>query len=186
MQQMKPEDSRQLLLKPGTPVSLVSADYGGVEWDYDDRLKGSLSSYLVAERHWPKVTWDTACILSLPRPIQASIDSEDYFGSALLLFHRLLDVPWDDYDRIVLVFGIQHQASIGEGPQTLNVWRSKTVLLSYGANLLVEDAPNPSPLTRAFLRRREWKRLKAMLDAGLITEQEYEGKRAEVELQFPY
>ncbi len=205
---MKPEDFRKLSIKPGTVLSIIDSEEG---WSYDERVKGTLKSYVVVERHWPVISkahkiWDAGIILSLPTPLQMTMGSTEFRGDELLLIHRYPpvhcypnfpwdkigfsfgnpDYPWDDYGHTVLVFGIQQGKTLGEGPIALSVWQPKTVMLSYDAVMLVEDTPNPSEMSRAFQRSSEWRKLKAMLDAGLITPQEHEAKRAKVVLRFPY
>ncbi len=205
---MKPEDFRQLSIKPGSILSLIDCEDLG--WSYDERVKGTLKSYTVVERHWPapkaQEIWDAGVILSLPAPLQMTMGASEFCGDELLLIHRhpttrcrpyyswnkadsTFDnptLPWDDYGHIVLVFGIQQGETLGKGPIALGVWQPKTAILSCDAVMLVEDMPNPSEMSRAFQRSSEWRKLEAMLDAGLITPQEHEAKRAEVVSRFPY
>ncbi|MFO7540060.1 MAG: hypothetical protein R6X32_18630, partial [Chloroflexota bacterium] len=75
--------------------------------------------------------------------------------------------------RIWSIF-YQHDCFIGQ-------WHLKTVPLAYEAIMLVENRPNPSDMYQAIQRSYE---LKTMLDAGLITPQEHEMKRAEFSSRF--
>jgi hypothetical protein len=186
---MNPEDLCQLSIKPDTAVSLVSLDYGGVEWSYEKRVKGTLQSCLVLERHHPatsgpKETWDTAARVALPVRLQATEDGEAYSGKELLLLQRTPNSAWDDEGGPVWVFGIRPEVPLGAGPLRRVEWRPKTILLSYGATLLVEDASTPSLIARAFQENYELKKLKALHEAGGITAHAYALQRAEIISRF--
>src|SRR5262245_3130609 len=117
---MKPEDFRRLFIQPGTLLSLVGEDYGGLEWDYEERIKGVLKRYLIIEHHHhatskPTGMWDTAMVLSLPEPLQTDAP-ENYAGTELLLLQRYPDHPWDNEGQTVWVFGIHQGETLPEGP----------------------------------------------------------------------
>ena len=188
---MKPEDFRQLLLPPGAKLSLIGGDYGGAEWSYEERIKGVLKLYVVIERHHhatiaPKSDWDAAAIMMLPKPVAVTEDSVSYVGNELLLIQRYPNFPWDDEGQTVWVFGIQPGELVTDRPLARQVWQPKTVLLSYGATMLEEEAPSPSAMSRAFQRGCALKKLERQLDLGLVTVPEYEREKAQIAARFPY
>jgi len=135
-----------------------------------------------------EILWDAAVITSFPAPFETiAIEpaGEKFVVDKLLLFLRYPNESWDD-DRIVFVYGVKSDESLGKGPFLHVDWQPKVVWLSAAAVMTLEDTPDLCDYSRAIHRRQEWKKLKAMLEAGLITESEYEAQRAEVLLRYPY
>jgi len=147
---MNPEDYRQLLTSPGTPVSLIGDDAPPQdEWSHGEKVVGVLASYIIVERHhvYGKQTeetiWDTAAIVHLDTSLQTSGWGGEYCGDRLLIYHRHPDFAWDS-DCIVFVFGIRQGESLGEGPVPLATWMPKTVMLAGFALLTVQDGSKPN------------------------------------------
>ena len=151
---MKPEDFRQLLIKPGTALGLLGEEIG------PGLVKGTLTSYVVVERHHnmyrevEEIVWDTAIILTLLIPLQIkTVDAKEYSGNRLLLIQRNPERAWDNSDPNVHVFGIPEGENLGEGPLARNVWQPKTVWLESHAIMTVENPEAPSETSRLMQKR---------------------------------
>lgn len=190
---MKPEDFRKISIEPGRLLGLIGDHNEPSTWTHNEQVQVTLSRYVIAEsRHWlgtklKETLWDTAAIATFSAPFETvSIgpEGERLIINELLLFLRHPEASWAE-ECIVFVYGIKGE-TLGEGPLLLQEWQPKVVWLSVAATLTLEDTLNLSDYSRAIHRGQEWKKLKELLNAGLITEQEHEVKRAEVLRKFPY
>jgi hypothetical protein len=157
---MKPEDFRQLILKPGTLLSLAG-EYGGPSVWGDAQVQGNLAFYAVVEREFTLWSdersgiWDTAIVMSLPTPLTSpDFKEREYIGSSLLLLHRYPDIAWNYDDPPVVIYGILENIFTISEPLELSSWRPKTMWLAGCTTMAVEDQLMPSPV--GALRR--WKR----------------------------
>jgi len=191
---MKPEDFRKIQIEPGRLLGLIG-DYNEESvWTHDEQVQVTLKRYVIAERRHAMgmeakgILWDAAAIASFPasfETISIEPEGEKLVIHELLLFLRLANESWDEGCH-AFVYGIKPPETLEDGPYLLKDWEPKVAWLSAAATLTLEDVPNLSDYSRAIHRRDEWKKLKQMLEAGLITAHEYEIKRADVEKRFPY
>ena len=148
---MEPQEVRELLIKPGTRISL-SGEYGGESTWSPSVITGVLKAYIVVEHiraTWVvgHTVWDTAVIVALDSVLYTQdFYDTDYVGSEVLLLHRYEDVAWDNDDPTVLVFGIKQAEILGEGPLAVAMWRPKTMPLAGAAVMAVHDPLAPSQL----------------------------------------
>jgi hypothetical protein len=192
---MKTEDFRKISIEPGRVVGLIGDYNEPSTWTYEEQVQVTLQQYVVAERRHAMgvqktedILWDTVATAAFAIPfetISIEPEGEKLVVSELLLFLRNASTAWDD-ECTVFVYGVKQGELLGEGPLLLKDWQPKVAWLSAAATMTLEDTPNLSEYSRAIHRSQEWKKLKEMLAAGIITEQEYESKRAEVVLRFPY
>jgi hypothetical protein len=195
-----PKDFRRLRIKPGTQIGLIGDYNASSIWSNDEQVTATLDTYLVVERRLAftlKVAWDTASIASLSVPLNTiSMNEERCVVSALLLTHRYSEMelegfafqekyfpPWE-HESTVLVYGLRLGESLGSGPLRLTDWEPKTERLSGAAHLTIEESFYPSPLAFRILHHsNELKDLGRTLNAGLITVQEYEVKKASAQAE---
>lgn len=142
---MNPEDFRQLLINPGTKLSLWGDDGGN--WHKNDFVKGTLSSYIIVERKILRrkseveVDWDVGAIVSLLEPLQTKdYDHKEYLGYKLFLIQRDISwQAWDDSDLNVFVYGIKQGEELINGPLKFDEWLPKTTWLACCSTMFVDN-----------------------------------------------
>ncbi len=159
---MKPENFRQLLLKPGTLLGILGEEIG------PGLVKGTLASYIVVEFPFSidareEVVWDAAIMMTLFTPLHVRVmNGQEYHGNDLLLIHRNPQCAWDNNDPNVLVFGIRESEFLEGGPLAHNIWQPKTIWLEDHATMTVEDPSAPSEISQLLRKRDEERRSKRM------------------------
>jgi hypothetical protein len=153
---MKPEDFRQLLLKPDTKLGLLGNWYPDL--NHRGLIEGTLASYIAVERHhnhsddWRQETivWDAAVVMLPSIQLQGTVDDKQEYLDELLLLHRFPNFAWDNSDPVVHVFGVKRSESLPRGALARSIWQPKTVWLESRAVMTVEDPVMPSEMSQFF------------------------------------
>lgn len=151
---MKPEQFRELSIKPQARIGLYGDHDSPSIWSNNKQIFGYLQNYIVVQQFHPRDRyWDAGSIVMLENPLpHFENDGDKTVFNRLLLLQRYPNLPWDD-GIVVLVFGIDPQISFEQEPFTYDNWVPKTVRLSFGAILTVEDGSRPSSEYSEFMRK---------------------------------
>lgn len=150
---MIPNQFRELHIKIGALIG-VFGDYEAPSvWSNHKQVQGFLQTYIVVERHHPlDRKWDAGVIMKLPEALSLiDVEGKRNTIDELLLLQRSLDFAWDA-GVDVWVFGICSKMPLSE-VLSYEKWFPKTILLSYGAILTVEDGSRPPSEYSEFMRK---------------------------------